>query len=244
MKLLSPVEIESRKQTEITRDIARTESVREALSDAQLELNQNEANFDVSLARQREVYIKMEIESLEKLDEIKKEIEIAEKRREKALIPIDDVSKKAYDNLQRSESILKEADLQKVKNEEIEKLLIEKLDDVGAKEIDLNDREQKIVVKETAIKDQTSQIKTMSESLNGEWQKLHASIAEYESKNKIDTDAISKWNTDLISREKNLAEEKLLSMKQIAKEKALIKDREDTLEREIKRQKINGECTT
>ena len=171
MKLFSPQENDGLKQSQTARDVARVESLREAIIKEQQNLDNLKAQFDLTMAEQRRYAAQEEEKYLIKIESLHKEVYILEERQRSAHFPIAPAERKAYDNLQRSEQALKEARLQLEKNEELEEALHDKIDGLErtlTKELD--EREKKIQVGESNLDYQRLQVKSsLTEDLSKKW---------------------------------------------------------------------------
>lgn len=125
MQLFGPKQTKDAKDAEISRDILRTETVREALKRSQKELNDVNDRFEIALANQRVRWAAEELEFTTRITALRKELETMK------VIPI-----------VRTDTV----------DDTLEELLKEKLDALSDKEIDLEEREQKILIKEEALK--------------------------------------------------------------------------------------------
>lgn len=179
MKLLTPKEVADRKQAETAKDIIRTKEVKETLESLTKDLNETEARFNVALANQRIRWVKEEEGYLERLSSLKKEIDVLEKQKKEACIPIEERERKSYDLLNAAESAFKES-LEKGKKadermnevEQMADMLQKKLDDVYEKETELEEREKKVLVRELAVEDERKMISHLSAELSTKLQKL------------------------------------------------------------------------
>lgn len=208
MKLLDFATNDSLKQSQVARDVARTELVREALIKAQNELTETEAKFDLIMAKQQKYAADEEEKLLIVKEKLQKEVEDLEARQKVAHFPIVPSERKAYDNLERSKQTLLSAELQKQKNEEIEEKLIDKLDDLSERDRMLDKRDEKIVVLEISIRDQKLALDSSAKSLNVEWSNLHEKVKEREAEWEQRENIISLHEANLSEREDKLFEEK------------------------------------
>lgn len=158
-KLLTPVEIESVKAAEIANDIRRAKQTKTVLDEAERQLRDVEAKFEVTLTRQRAQYAKMEEEALGKIKALKKEVEELEERKRLATIPIDDLKKKAHDTLI-------EADRIKAESEELRELLESKLDALSDREVDLAYRESKAMLERQSLDEERKAIQRFTATLS------------------------------------------------------------------------------
>lgn len=179
MKLLTVNEIKNSKESELIKDTARIEASKSALRTVEMQLNDAEAKFDVTLANQRVKWAKEEEEHMKRIQELETEIKQLEKQRELLLIPIESDRKKAYDLFIEADKVLNQAVQREheasQRNEEIEALqdlLQKKLDDVGDRDMQIAFREQQILVKEKGLAEERESIKQLSKELSINLNKL------------------------------------------------------------------------
>ncbi len=165
MNLLSPKEITDRKQAELQRDIARTESTKDALDKATRKLNETNARFDLMLANQRVRWAKEEEEAMKRQIELRKEIKLLEERRDFLLVPMDERDQKSYDLRIEAEKILAEAVSKKEESEELCEKFESKLDDIHEMETDLETRTQKLLVREQANESERQMIISLNKKI-------------------------------------------------------------------------------
>lgn len=173
MKLLSTNEVKDRKQSEITRDIARTTDVKETLEKVTNQLNVVNAEFNVALKKQRVVWLKQEEEALARISALTEEIRQLENKKKEALVPIEDREKKAYALFTEAEKVFndavtKEGEATHRENEAAEQIemLQDKLDALSEREQDVTLREQKVLIREKAVEDERIMIKDLSADLS------------------------------------------------------------------------------
>jgi hypothetical protein len=225
MKLLSKTEQDNLKQSEIARDSARTESVRSALSDAQKLLEETEAKFDLTMAKQQQFMAEEEQKHLVKMEALKDEVKKLEERQKVAHFPIAPAERKAYDNLEKSKQTLLEANLQKEKNEEIGEKLADKLDSLSERDSSLDRREDKIKLMETSALDQQAHLKFLSESLAQKWDEFYKVQFNTDKAFKEREHLISLHERDLDEREDSL----LMDKEQLQKDKDKLASDRQTL---------------
>lgn len=138
MKLFTAAEIKSARAKEEARDLARIEGLREALSVAQTKLNDLHDKFNADLARQRVIWAKEEEEHEKRIATLKAEIILLLK--EKGVVPIESG----------------EQNLDNVSN-----LLMERLDEVGEREVNVLEREKKVELREAALQKEREFIKSI-----------------------------------------------------------------------------------
>ncbi len=74
LKLLSIQEAKDARTQEVTRDVARTASIKEAKNIATKELNDVQARFNMVMSQQRAQYLAQEEEHMKKIGDLDKEI--------------------------------------------------------------------------------------------------------------------------------------------------------------------------
>jgi hypothetical protein len=226
MKLLSKSDNENLKQAELARDQARTESVREALSDAQSSLDETEAKFDLIMAKQQKYMAEEEQKHIVKIESLKKEVEKLEERQKVAHFPIAPAERKAYDNLEKSKQTLLSAQLQKEKNEEIEEKLTDKLDSLSDRDALLDRREDKVKAMEVSALDQKNHLKFMSESLAEKWEEFYKASFDSDKKLRERERLVELHQKDLDSREDAL----LMQQEDVRTDKEKIQSDRQTLQ--------------
>lgn len=179
MKLLTPTEIKQSSESERTKDIARTTSVKSTLAKAQAELDEVNAKFELALANQQIRWAKEEEEAIKTIASLNEELKTLYKQREVLLIPIDEDRNKAHTLFKEAEKVLEEAkgkdrevNLLKTHWEDMSDLLTSRLDELSDREENLNEREQHIVIREDAIKAEREQIRQLSSELSNKLNKL------------------------------------------------------------------------
>lgn len=150
MKLLSQKEVQDRKQAEITRDIGRTQEVKEVLETVTKQLEEANAKFNVVMANQRIRWALEEEEHIKKILSLKKELALLESRKQDVPYEIDEV--KSYDK--------------DTEADEIADLLQDKLDDVSEREQSLDEREQLLFIREKACREERDMIARISKELS------------------------------------------------------------------------------
>lgn len=165
MKLLSPTEIKAAKESELSKDLLRTEAIKTALSSVTSNLDISEAKFEVALTNQRLRWSKEEQEYTSRIRLLEIEVKSLEAARVKALIPIEEEARKAHDlfveanaKLNTAIAVKKQADDGLVRADDLTELLQSRIDSLSSKESDIELREQKIVIKEEAIDKERAQI--------------------------------------------------------------------------------------
>lgn len=172
MKLLSVKELSEKRESERLKDIERTRLVKEQLNSVTKSLEEAEAKFNLALANQHIRWKQAEEEAIKRIEDLNKEIKELELKKESILVPIEEREKKSYDLITEAEKTFNKA-LEKQKyNDEITVLLEEKLDSLHEFEINLEEREKTLQVKEKANEEQRLIIKNLSDSLSNKLSKL------------------------------------------------------------------------
>lgn len=173
MKILSATEIKQAKEVELTKDIVRTESVKNALDKATQQLNETDARFELALANQRTRWAKEEEEATQKILSMQAEVKKLEKLKEQALIPIEKEKELAHNMFKEAEKVLEEARIEKNRAderyeecEELRERLMNRLDEAAERATLLDNREQHILIREEAIDSERDQIKKLSKELS------------------------------------------------------------------------------
>lgn len=233
MKLLNIKQVIDNKENQISRSLSRISELDKLILSKQKEVNKLEEEFNITLNRQKESWLKEKNTYINKIKELIEEAGLLEKRKEQALLPITE-----RDN--NSKKILKLAveKEKKLNDKEIE--LDEKLDLLEDKITSLSDRELKIKEKEQlqyiaqeGIELQKEQIKQdldnlnkliikKNEEFNSKFLELSKKIAEIE----LRENTIKDKEMELIKIENSFAD----------REKA-IKDKYETLQRTINKTK-------
>lgn len=182
LKIFKPEEIKAARETELARDIARTNVVKQTSLEATRQLDDLESRFEIALANQRVRWAKEEEEKTTHLAQLDSEIRAKEKERDELLSPIEEKRKKAENLYQEAEIILEsarkaknEADTIKAENEELQEKLEAKLDEFSEREVDLLQREQKGDIREQSLIAERESIKRLSKEL---FDKLNLNVTD------------------------------------------------------------------
>ncbi len=166
MKLLSIKEVSDKKESERLKDIERIRLVKEQLGIVTKSLEDSEARFNLALANQHLRWKQAEEEAVKKIEDLNKEIKELEIKKSSILVPIEEREKKSYDLQARAEVILNHALDKEKDNDELTKILEEKIDSLHEWETSLQEREKVLEAKEKANEDQRLIIQKISESLS------------------------------------------------------------------------------
>lgn len=235
MKLLSPIQIITNKERQISEEIQRLHSISNELANKKQDLNVLEVELESILEKQREQWIKEQNENIEKINSLTKEVILLEARKVQALIPLDNDKKeieiiKEQVISKRKDFIKKEEDLDK----KIE-LLEDKLSDINQKEIDLNKVSKKQALYQLGIETQKKEIEKQAKDFS---LSIKQSLEEIEVKQKD----IARKESEVLLKENtlNIKELKLNKTKKELEDKEIaIKRKYETLQRVIKHTKKN-----
>lgn len=231
MKILHANEVKANKDTQIQRDLIRTKSVKDVLNKEQSKLDMTSATIDVMLAKQQERYAEEEIKHLKRIADLTSETKTLEDKRDELLIPIHLEEEKARIKLEEASKALSQAELLRVSNEENAELLQDKLDNLSEREQKCDTLEQKLLGKQQNIKVQETTITTLSTELSTKWDEYFKVKLEHDSKVQYESSSIFLAQTSL-NAQKDLLDER---QKNLINYEIQLKDREATLERELKR---------
>ncbi len=219
LKLFTPQEARDQNTGQQTRDIMRTQEIKEEINKSQRELALHEANFSKMLASQRARWAKEEEEHSVRVSEMTNEIRHLQQNKDELLIPIDLELKKAQNITREAERKLAEASKIKPDVEYLRDLFEEKWDEVVDREEQVGKAEKKLLVKKEGMKLEQELISKNHQSVLNEW----ASFNEYKK-----------------SQEKLIKEEysklRIIELAQETKTKELEAKEKDLHDREIKLQ--------
>lgn len=234
MKLLSPTEVKDQKAQDQTRDIIRTQEIKDALNSANKMFARAQTDFNDMLARNRETWAQEEARHVTRVTEMAKEIEILEARREKALEPIEEMMKQAQEELKKGLTLIVKNEAWSATLSDTEERLEEKLSEVGEREVDVSWREDQVLIKEDATK---VQIGITQRGIMA----LEQSQKEFESYKEQENMVIIRRKEELRLEEINLIarEHKIQrDVDAINKAQLIINDARGVIEREYKRLNI------
>jgi len=233
MQLFSAAEIKSSKESELARDLLRTKSIKEALDKVRTELNEANASFDLALANQRVIWSKESEEASEKLKGLLKEIDEAQKTRDRLIIPIDLDRQKADNMIKEANDLLVEVNNKKKDVEELSDILEKRLDEVSERDEELGNRERRILSQEKGISDQQKVIKETTDNITGQLQLLTKELQQKEkelNERKITLDLQETNNNHLLETIQEKEQE-------IIKDKELIKSQRQALKAALQEHK-------
>lgn len=218
MKVFTPKEIQETKGQQTAKDIARIQTVREALSKAQTELNTNDAAFNLALANQRVRWTREEEEATNKIALLKMEVKDLEEKKKVLLSPIEKIKEEATLMVQEAQKSLDDVH---IKEEEVQKMseaLSDKIDENSEWSEVLSQREEQIVIKEKNILEQDTMIKQLSSALSTKWNEFFEANAKKDKEYLDKRTELVLFESNLVSRETSLK----IESQRIAKEKQLI----------------------
>jgi hypothetical protein len=174
VKVLTPTELRSNKESQTQREIIRTKNVRDALAKEEAKLDATRAAADVALASLSLRHAEEEVKGQTRIDALNKEIKDLEDKKAVLLIPIHIDEERARIKLEDAEKALSEAKELQQRNEETAEILANKLDDVSEREQDCTTKEQKLAGREQNLKVQETSVSTLSRELSAKWAEYFA----------------------------------------------------------------------
>jgi hypothetical protein len=172
MKLLTATESKDLKEQQRVRDILRTEEIEKAAKEARLRLANAEADFNTTLARNRDQWAKEEQEHSTRIEEMSNEIRILEARKEVALEPVYELKKRYEAELAEVQRVLAITNKKQQDNEELSEHLQDKLDEVGGREQDVLREIQRLQIQKEGIELQKQQTIDGIKALNNQIMEL------------------------------------------------------------------------
>ena len=154
MKLLTPTAVRDDKTLQTQRELMRAQEVSKLADKTRRDLSTAEAEFKQALLGQRARWEREEQEHTKKAKSMAEELDILEKRKSDALIPIEIYKRQAEDLMREAQNAIKMAQGKEIEAETYIEALQDKLDAVGQREQDIIMRERKQEVKEEAIRAQ------------------------------------------------------------------------------------------
>jgi len=234
MKLLSPIAVKDVRGQELARDVLRIKETKDELQRVSQQLANAQADFNVSLARNRETWANEEQEHSKRLTEMTKEVEFIEERKKQALIPINMYKSEADKIMSDALEYKKSLDAKEEQIENTIELLESKLTDVA-------DREQKVSLVEKKQKVAQEGILKQQEATRNGTQLLSEQIAQFHVKQQEDDKLWNKRKRELDLKEINLEvreEKNIREIGAIRVREAQVQDMRETLEREYVRLNI------
>lgn len=204
MKLFSNAELKEIKAKEQTREILRTQEMQQVADKARKELANAEHDFKLALAERKEVWAIEEQNHNTRVKERNKELSNLEEKRKAAMIPIDDMEKRAAKKL--SEAIGLKNNLKKDQEDvdQLREVLEEKLDDMAEKNKRIESVEEQLANREHGIKMQEANISQSAMELSKQMASFLAEKAKGEQDIKERKEALFLKERSLLSKEEAL----------------------------------------
>lgn len=174
MKLLSPTEVRDSRARELARDVLRVKEMSDATDKARKALANAEADFSRMLASQRERWAKEEQEHDADVKERTKELAELERAKEKALVPIHLLEKEAQDTLSLAKTARLRNERELEDTEVLKEHLESALDEIGAREVDVSMRENRVVAMEQSIERQQRILESNSIGIKQQYLVFHS----------------------------------------------------------------------
>jgi hypothetical protein len=168
LQLLKPQQNKDLKSEQDLRNIIRTQEILKAEQEARLKLANAEADFNNTLAKNREKWALEEEYHEKRVREQKQEVDHLEAQRLNALIPIDNLKASAEEQLNDAEQYAKKLREKEEYNDDLTEKLQDKLDRVGQKDQDLKQKELELKIREEGIERQSQNTIIGTEKLNNE----------------------------------------------------------------------------
>ena len=168
MQLLKPQENKDLKSAQDLRNIIRTQEILKAEQDARLKLANAEADFNNTLAKNRDKWAKEEETHSTRVREMNTEIENLELQKLNTLVPFNILKEGVYADMSDAEAYLKKLRDREEYNDDLTERLQDKLDDVGAREQDLKQKILEVSIREDGLQRQSQNTNIATEKLNNE----------------------------------------------------------------------------
>ena len=156
MKLLDPRENKDLQGQEQVRQILRTQELEAAAKKARLNLADSQAEFQSTLALNRQKWALEEDEHRERVNQRKQEIDVLEAKRMNAMIPIDIIKASAEEQLRDAENYAKTVREREEYAESLSEKLQDKLDEIGAREQDVKQKALELDIREQGLENQSN----------------------------------------------------------------------------------------
>lgn len=173
MKLLSPFAQKDKQQEELTRKLLRIQEVEELAIKTNANLARSQADFNETLARNRDKWAIEESEHSERIKDMIREIESLENRKKEALIPIQMYKDEVDKMYLEAQELVKTAKEKEEQADYLTEKLEEKLTEVGDRGKVLEKEEQKLEIAKQSIEAQKEQIKSGIKKLSEEMVMFH-----------------------------------------------------------------------
>lgn len=234
MRVFTPAQSKSAAEERTSKDALRAKGLASITHELLDEKNRAERDFEETMKNQREIAEHWFSDNLIRKNQLTKEIEDLEGRRERALSPL----------IQREEDIQsKEEDLairitqcgeKESENDEVTRILMRRLDEVSSKEQDLFERERQLRRREEGCEMQRTQVAEGSRLLNIQIMNFNEKIEEKEVQfayKKSEQDAITQLQSEkengYLLREKKIHDDNIV----LADQRELLKQGFEELRR-------------
>lgn len=205
MKILTPATTADLKAQEQSRDLLRAMETRELTKEINIERANADADFQATLAKNREVWAAEELEHAERKREMGKEIEQLEAERISLLVPVGIISGGAENRLDEAIEFMRKLREREENVDILTEKLMDKLDEVGEREQTVRQREQKAQLREMGIKNQYDSTIEGSKQLSKQITDFAAVRGKAEKEIKEKQDVLIMKEQSLLSREASLA---------------------------------------
>lgn len=180
MKLLNPSQANATLQKSAERDSKRAIELQDLIVGKYKELGSIEVLFEETLARQKAAWAEEEQEYKNAIDVLLREVRVLEKRRKDALIPLTTRAEE-LENIAKLLTVREAKAIEDRKEvEELKDLLQQRLDEVGERDLRLNELSATLARREVGIASQEQDIRTNSERLTKAIQDATLEIAAAE----------------------------------------------------------------
>jgi hypothetical protein len=231
MKLLQPSQIKDLKSQEVVKQILRAKEVENIVNNNNLKLAKSEMDFNTALVRYREVWEEEEKAHRQAVNAKEKEIEILEKKKQQALIPVQELIDKYTNQLKEIDTMRKELKQKEITIEETTELLQDKLDMVA-------DKENVLIIKEKELQNKQHSIDIQNDMSKRGAELLTKQITDFNLKQSIAEQKLLDKGKELRLVEINLnakADKNKRDVEVIEKERIRLNDMRITLERAMQR---------
>lgn len=194
MKLLTPLQNKDLGDQQKLRSILRTQELEKAESAARRNLANAEADFNTTLAKNRQSWAIEEEEHAKRVLEQKAELTVLEAQKLNALIPFKILKDGTLERLGDAEAYLLQLRQREEDNEILADHLEDKLDKVGAKEQDLLRKEKELEVRADGLERQSASTATATKLLSEQ-------VAEFVSYKTMEEKKINEIKIELAIRE-------------------------------------------
>lgn len=154
MKLLAPSATKDLKSLEVTRELLRSQEMQKVADKTRKELANAEADFNQTLAKNRNIWAKEEEEHSNRIREMDSEIKVLEREKQIALEPIEIFRKQATDELLKATALKEKLEIKEKEIETLDEKLQDKLDKVGQEEEDNLKESQRLELQKQGIESQ------------------------------------------------------------------------------------------